>query len=51
MIGHAKMTLVNGKYLEGNFLARAIYENIDSPHIKMKHFQVWGVSSSYKDLT
>jgi len=44
MIGRAKMTLNNAKYIEGDFIARAIYENFDTPDIKMKYFQVWGDS-------
>jgi len=44
MIGKAKMGLMNGKHLEGDFLARAVYENINSPDIKMSYFQVWGDS-------
>jgi hypothetical protein len=39
------MTLINGKYIEGDFIGRAIYENFHSSDIKMKYFQVWGVSS------
>jgi len=43
-IGRAKMTLINGKYIEGDFIGRAIYQNFNSPDVKMKHFQVWGDS-------
>jgi len=43
-IGRAKMALTNGKYLEGDFIGRAQYENFNSPDIKMKYFQVWGDS-------
>lgn len=45
IIGWAKMDLTNGKHLEGNFLARAIFSNIESlEDIRMNYFQVWGVS-------
>jgi len=43
-IGLAKMGLINGKNLEGNFLSRIIFEDIKSPNLKMKLFQVWGDS-------
>jgi len=43
-IGLAKMGLVNGKSLEGNFLARIVFEDIKSTNLKMKLFQVWGDS-------
>jgi hypothetical protein len=49
-IGRAKMTLINGKYLEGDFIGRAVYENLNSSDIKMKHFQVWGVSVTFFHL-
>ncbi|KAF2501139.1 hypothetical protein BU16DRAFT_555639 [Lophium mytilinum] len=49
-IGLAKMGLVNGKHLEGNFLSRIIFEDIKSSNLKMKHFQVWGDSGPLMKL-
>lgn len=42
MIGNAVLVLKNGKKIEGDFLARAVFEGIDTSSPKMSFFQAWG---------
>jgi len=43
MIGNAILVLKNGKKIEGDFIARAVIDGIDTSEPKMSLFQAWGV--------
>ena len=43
MIGNAALILKNGKKVEGDFIARAVIEGIDTLESKISFFQAWGV--------
>ncbi|EXJ66769.1 uncharacterized protein A1O5_09964 [Cladophialophora psammophila CBS 110553] len=43
MIGSAILGLKNGKKIEGDFIARAVIEGIDTLEPKMSFLQAWGV--------
>jgi len=42
MLGNAVLVLHNGKRLEGEFLARAVFEGVDTAEPRMRFFQAWG---------
>ncbi|EXJ82857.1 hypothetical protein A1O3_06672 [Capronia epimyces CBS 606.96] len=45
-IGLADMGLINGKTLQGNFISRIVFEDVNAPYgeLRMKLFQAWGDS-------
>jgi hypothetical protein len=45
MIGNAVLVLKNGEKIEGEFIARAVIEKIDTSNPKISFFQAWGVRS------
>ncbi|KAK7894328.1 hypothetical protein LTR67_006089 [Exophiala xenobiotica] len=42
MIGNAVLVLKNGEKIEGEFVARAVFEKIDTSNPKISFFQAWG---------
>jgi hypothetical protein len=46
MIGYARLELKNGKFIEGEYVAKAVIDGVQTSQPRLAQLQVWGVGTS-----
>jgi hypothetical protein len=45
MIGYARLELKNGKLIEGEYVAKAVIDGVQTSQPRLAQLQVWGIGS------